>query len=52
MIEVGAHEKMFIFHGTRETLPATDVEGRTFTSILAKVCKDNGGAMAIQEIAK
>ena len=51
-IEVAAHEDMFILHGTMETLPATDVEGRSFTSILSSIVKANGGAMAIKEIAE
>ena len=51
-IEVAAHEDMFIFYGTMETLTATDRTGRTFTSILSSVVKENDGAMAIKEIAE
>ena len=51
MIGVSSHEKMFILHGTMETLPATDVKGRSFTSILSSVVKANGGAMPIKMIS-
>ena len=45
-------EKMFILHGTMETLSSEDSKGRTFTQILSKVCKENGGAIDILEIEK
>ena len=51
-MDVAQHEKMFIFYGTMETQTATDDSGRSFTSILSSVCKENGGAMEILEIAK
>merc|ERR1712066_1112597 len=41
---------MFIFKGTRETLNATD--GMSFTQVLAKVCKEHGGALPILDIEK
>ena len=46
------HEKMFIFYGTLETLPADDNKGRSFTQILSSVCNENGGAVDILEIEK
>ena len=46
------HERMFILHGTMETLTAEDGKGGTFTQILSSVCKENGGAVDILEIEK
>ena len=46
------HERMFILHGTMETLTAADDKGGTFTQILSSVCKQNGGAVDILEIEK
>ena len=45
-------ERMFIFHGTMETLTAADSKGGSFTQILSSVCKENGGAVDILEIEK
>ena len=46
------HGRMFILHGTMETLPAEDNKGRSFTQILSSVCEENGGAVDILEIAE
>ena len=43
-------ERMFILHGTMETLSAEDTKGRSFTQILSSVCNDNGGAVDILEL--
>ena len=51
-IRTTQHEKMFIFYGTLETLPAADNKGRSFTQILSSVCDENGGAVDILEIEK
>ena len=50
MITREQHEKMFILHGTMETMSAEDNKGRSFTQILCSVCKENGGAVDILEI--
>ena len=52
MIKREHHERMFILHGTMETLTAADGKGRSFTQILSSVCKENGGAVDILEIEK
>ena len=46
------HRRMFILHGTMETLPAEDNKGRSFTQILSSVCEENGGAVDILKIAE
>ena len=46
------HQRMFILHGTLETLDAEDRKGKSFTQILSSVCKENGGAVDILEIDK
>ena len=50
MITPEQHNKMFILHGSMETLPAEDNKGSTFTQILSSVCKANGGAVDIVTI--
>ena len=44
------HRRMFILHGTMETLDAADSKGKSFTQILSSVCKENSGAVDILEI--
>ena len=50
MITPEQHKKMFILHGSMETLPAEDNKGRSFTQILSSVCQANSGAVAILKI--
>ena len=50
MIDLPEQEKMFIFHGTRQTLTASD--GLSFTQVLAAVCRESGGALPILDIEK
>ena len=46
------HQRMFILQSCTETQKATDEKGSSFTHILSSVCKENRGAVPIQQIAK
>ena len=49
-IVVEEQMRMFVFHGTVETLEAEDKH--SFTQALVSVCKENGGALPILDIEK